>query len=76
MNNPSEPRQSRREVFRNSARYVAAGGLALLTGKLLLQGSASSADTRCDGNAHCDNCPVLVSCRLPQAIAATKYRRR
>ena len=76
MQSRSEAGQSRREMFRSSARYMALGGLALLSAGLLARPRGSPARSRCRRAVACRRCAALANCRLPQALLAKKASKR
>ena len=68
MDSRPEHQQSRRQMFRSSLRYAALGGLALLSGDLLLRGVGTPPRSRCNRTTSCDHCPLLSKCSFrPQA---------
>jgi hypothetical protein len=64
MNDSPENRCTRRELFSSSVRYVALGGLTLLSAGLVLrQGRAA-----CPRLPDCRGCAALDRCSLPEAV--------
>ena len=76
MNHPTKPRQSRREMFRSSVRYLALGGVSLVCGRLILKVAESPAEESCRRPLACRDCAALAECRLAEALAAKKCNRR
>jgi len=71
-----DARQSRREMFRGSARYLILGGLAVLSAGLVARGSGSSARDRCPRSSRCRDCTAFSDCGLPQARSARNQSKR
>lgn len=82
MSEKTEPKQNRREMCRDAARYVALGSVVLLSGGLLARDFAGAVASGCaqTGTAGrslsaeqrliCRNCALLAECALPAAAAA------
>jgi len=68
--NSKEPARSRREMFRSTARYLALGGISLLSAGLIAKGTTSSAGGRCRRSFDCRNCAAVAYCQLPPALSA------
>lgn len=64
----------RREAIRAAARYLAAGGLLALSGRLAFRGRGNAGDGTCRRAAACRACGALAGCRLPRAIAEKRSR--
>ena len=76
MHHTTAKRQSRREMFRSTLRYLALGGISLASAGLIARGVASSAAGGCRRSASCGDCEAIARCRLPQALAAKKRNER
>ena len=75
MNHATEQQPSRREVFRTALRYLALGGISLMSAGLIARGAASPAQGGCRWSPSCATCPMPTAhCRLPQALAARKLK--
>jgi len=61
---------NRREALRTAARWLALGGLATLSGGLLLREPAADEGRACRLVRECRQCRALAGCRLPRAAAA------
>jgi len=87
MQNRAEAGQTRREMFRSSMRYLALGGLGLLSAGLLARPRGSSPAERRLGDrpgfraakmglspsaASCRRCSARATCRLPQALVTAE----
>ncbi len=62
MSTQLEQKQSRREFLRGSVRYLALGGLALMTGVLFTKRRTASAEDKCTNRSICRGCPSLKNC--------------
>ena len=81
-----DARQSRREMFRGSARYLILGGLAVLsaglvarlggTGIMPVAPGGASAERRCPRSRCCRDCTAFSDCGLPQARSARNQSKR
>lgn len=60
---------SRRTFLRSAARLAAAGGLALLAGRLLGLGRSAAREV-CVNEGVCRGCPTFTGCGLPAALSA------
>jgi hypothetical protein len=72
MNHDAEPQPSRREMFRSGLRYLALGGISLMSAGLIARGAASSAQGGCRWSPSCGDCPAITCCKLPQALAVRR----
>jgi hypothetical protein len=59
---------SRREFFKIAGRAAAAGGLALLAGRLLGFGWRDAREI-CVNEGVCRGCAAVIGCRLPAALS-------
>ena len=76
MRGPQQP-TDRREMFRTSARYLALGGIALISGGLIARTAGSP--TRCGQLAQlasCSECAAMAGCTLAPALAAKRSSKR
>ncbi len=74
MSQPAQRQPTRREVLRSSARYLALGGVTLMSAGLIAGRSGRWA-TDCDRRlSACRDCAVLNDCRLAPAVAAKKSK--
>ena len=76
MHHITAKRQSRREMFRSTLRYLALGGISLASARLISRGAASRAEGGCRRSASCVNCAAIGRCKLPRALAAKKRNER
>ena len=77
MKQPGEQVQNRREMFRSALRYLAFGGIGLLSAGLIFRQDRSSTRTEVACPLFrpplgCGNCTALAGCKLPAAAAARK----
>ena len=72
MKHPQQEK-NRREMFRTSARWLALGGIGLLSGGLIVRGSGKTAE--CRQSASCHDCATLARCTLPPAMTARNNKR-
>jgi electron transport complex protein RnfB len=70
--NDSPPRQTRRELCTSAIRYLALGGVTLLTGGLVYRGARARGRAPCPPAAGCEGCAALAECTQPQAAAARR----
>jgi hypothetical protein len=61
---------NRREALRTAARWLALGGLATLSGGLLLREPAPRDGHTCRLVRECRQCRAFSGCRLPRAVDA------
>ena len=71
MNEKTEEQQSRRELLRSAARYLALGGLCLASGGLIVRAVDGSCYRR---SVHCGDCEKLARCELPAAVTSRKNK--
>lgn len=62
----------RRQLLTGAARYAALGGLALLSGGLLVKRAGMSEEQRCRADQRCCDCAAWSRCDLPQAIESRR----
>jgi hypothetical protein len=65
-------RSTRRELLASSVRYVALGGLTLLSAGLVMR----RGNPICPRLPDCRDCAALDRCGLPEAVAARRSARR
>lgn len=75
MNRPQQP-QDRREMFWTSVRYLALGGIGLLSAGLIAPGSGPPGRGRCGQPVSCGDCRAIARCTLPAARAARRSNSR
>jgi hypothetical protein len=63
---------NRRELLTTSARYIALGGLAILSAGLILRRGGAA----CPQLPGCRDCTALDRCDLPEAVAVRLNSRR
>lgn len=68
MNQPAEERRTRREFFRDALRYLALGGVCVLSVGLIGRSRRASQGSSCPGPSTCRECRELSRCSLPQAV--------
>lgn len=64
MSAQTEQGQNRREFLRGSARYLALGGLVLVTGVLFSRKKTSAIEEKCINLGVCRSCSVFKNCGL------------
>jgi len=64
-----EQKQGRRDFLRGSARYLALGGLGLMTGVLFSRRTTPSKVEKCINIGVCRDCSVFKNCGLPLALS-------
>jgi hypothetical protein len=69
--NATIERITRRDALAASARYAAAGAVAVLSAGLIAKGFVVPEDARCRVGAACRGCQAAANCGLP---AAVRYR--
>jgi hypothetical protein len=72
VSNRPEQQQNRRELCRDTLRYLAAGGIALFSAGLIVKGAGRSAKGRCAKSLACRDCAALAGCDLPAALSAKR----
>ncbi|MGP8201659.1 MAG: hypothetical protein ACLQU4_19385 [Limisphaerales bacterium] len=60
----------RRQFFRDGLRYLALGGLAAVSGKLVARQGVRPAGEVCVNAGICRGCEAFEDCGLPQALSA------
>ncbi len=60
----------RRQFLRDGLRYIALGGLAAVSGKLVARQAARPAGQVCISAGICRGCEAFEDCGLPQALSA------
>jgi hypothetical protein len=60
----------RRQFLRDGLRYIALGGLAAVSGKLVARQAARPAGQVCISAGICRGCEAFDDCGLPQALSA------
>jgi hypothetical protein len=81
MNQKAEQPQDRREMCRDAVRYLALGGIVLLSGGLITRDVGRGRSDRCPNTGAvvrlpqeqhlvCRDCAALAECPLPAAAAA------
>ena len=76
MSDPAATHQTRREMFRSCLRYLALGGVSLVSAGLIGRGTASPATDGCCRSPYCGDCGAIAGCELPQALAAKRPNQR
>jgi len=74
MNDSTECKANRLELLRSTARYLALGGLSLVSAGLIVRGGGSSA-AACGRRCGCRGCPALAHCQLACAAARREAQR-
>jgi hypothetical protein len=64
------PNAGRRQFLRDALRYISLGGLAAVSGKLVVRQAARPAGQVCVSAGICRGCAVFEDCGLPQALSA------
>ena len=70
-----EREQSRREVLRSSLRYLALGGIWVVSAALIAREPAMPGQRRCRRPFSCRDCAALAECKLPRAAVAGNRRK-
>ena len=73
MRSDRRTKGTRRELFADLGRFLAAGGL-LLAGALAMRGGDKEAE--CAGRLPCGNCRMLDRCARPEADSARRNQAR
>ena len=76
MNVLLDKKQSRREFFRTSIRYLVLGGLVSTAGTLITKRKLASAEEKYTDTGICQSCNLLKNCDLPRALLARKEMAR
>jgi hypothetical protein len=76
MNPPREAKQSRREMFRDTARVAILGVLGVLSGVLRRRRGGPSAGQDCRRSTPCSHCGALGRCKRSRALAAKRANKR
>lgn len=72
MSEDAKRDESRRELLRSAVRWLAAGGLVLAGGRLVLRRRAPDGQSHCVRGGACQGCRVLRECGLPSAESARR----
>ncbi len=70
--NDSQPRPTRRELCTSAIRWLALGGVTLLTGGLIYRGARTRGKMAGPPATACEGCAALAECMQPQAAAARR----
>ncbi len=68
MNNLFQQKQSRREFFQSTGRYLILGGLVSTSGVLAAKRLSASADEKSVDMSVCQTCSFLKRCKQPDAL--------
>ena len=70
MNQPDSQRANRREMLRSAARYLALGGISVVSAGMIWRSRIAADGAQCRRQSGCRECKLLGRCDLPQAIKA------
>jgi len=76
MSNPFQQKQSRREFFQSTGRYLILGGLVSTSGVLATKRISASADEKSIDLSICQTCTFLERCKQPDALQAREEMAR
>jgi len=68
---PKPETQNRREMCRSALRYLALGGITVLSAGLIVRRTASSAPASCRRSLSCRECAAFDHCRLRNRTRTT-----